>query len=127
MEDSNWWVDVFGLDCNKAKWGINDYARDGRKKALDHIWTQHSFHKAPEGKSKFRENLNTKEKIKDLVDKTVNKENLKAQLDDGSKSFIKDFDHSIGFDANGESTKTIIVHTDANGWVKSAYPIESNK
>lgn len=32
VEDSNWWVDVFGLDCNKAKWGINDYAKDGTKK-----------------------------------------------------------------------------------------------
>ena len=71
--------------------------------------------------------MNTKEKIKDLVDKTVSEKKLKTQLDDGSKSFIKDFDHSIGFDANGESTKTIIVHTDANGWGKSAYPIESNK
>ena len=32
VKDSNWWVDVFGLDGNKAKWGINDYAKDGTKK-----------------------------------------------------------------------------------------------
>jgi hypothetical protein len=116
-------MDIFGLDCNKAKWGVNDYAKDGRKKAIDHIWGQHSFHKAPNGKSKFRQNLNTKAQVKNLVDDAVNKKNLVNQLDDGSKSFVKTFDHNIGFDANGKSTNTIIVHTDANGWVKSAYPI----
>ena len=42
----------------------NNYNKDGNIEAIDHIMKQHSFHKAPEGKGKFRENLNTREKFK---------------------------------------------------------------
>ena len=83
---------------------------------------RHSFHKALDGSSKFGQNLNTKLKLQNLVNDAVNPKNLTKQLDDGTKSFVKTFDHSVGFDRFGNSTKSIIVHTDASGWVKSAYP-----
>ncbi|WP_346882957.1 DUF6531 domain-containing protein [uncultured Algibacter sp.] len=120
--DSNSWIDQYGLDCNKAKWGKNNYAKDGEMSAIDHIWKGHSFHKAPKGKSKFRKNINTKDKVKSMVNETVSPENLLNKSPDGTKNFVKTFDHSIGTDINGNATNKIIVHTDPNGWVKSAYP-----
>ena len=74
-------MDLLGLNRskygkNRAKWKKNNYNKDGNIEAIDHIMKQHSFHKAPEGKGKFRENLNTKEKIQDIVNQTVQPENL---------------------------------------------------
>lgn len=46
----------------------------------------------------------------------------RENIPDGTKNFVKTFGHSIGTDINGNATNKIIVHTDPNGWVKSAYP-----
>ena len=123
VHDVNNWVDVLGLiKSYRAKWGTVNYARGGAKKAIDHIWEGHSYHKAPAGKSKFRKNINTKDKIKSMINEAVKPENLTHVSDDGTRNYVITFDHSIGTDINGNSTKQMIVHTDPNGWVKSAYP-----
>ncbi|MBO9730733.1 MAG: RHS repeat protein [Chitinophaga sp.] len=125
VHDPNEWVDILGLVKNhcKAKWGTHDYANGGEMKAIDHIWKEHAFHRAPAGKSKFRENINTKEKVRAMVDEAVKPENLLSTAADGTKTFVHTFDHTIGTDRFGNATKQMIVHTDPNGWVRSAYPL----
>ena len=113
-------MDVLGLDRskygkNRAKWKKNNYNKDGNIEAIDHIMKQHSFHKAPEGKGKFREILNTKEKIQDIVNQTVQPENLVKTDSDGTRAYVKTFDHPIRTNREGKSTNKVQVHTDSNG------------
>lgn len=58
-----------------------------------------------------------------MVNDTVSPDNLISINNDGTHNYVKTFDHSIGTDINGNSTNQMIVHTDANGWVQSAYPL----
>ena len=122
-----------------AKWGYNFYSKEGFKSAISHIYDRHSFHKG--GKINevatslnkkvgvFRKNLNTKEKIQNLVDgavKNSDKTKWSKPDADGVRTFTHKFKHSIGKTREGNSTSTVKVHIDKNGWIKSAYPAKDS-
>lgn len=117
-----------------GKWGYNTYAKEGPKSAIDHIYDRHSYHKRTDINSAtnslnkkvgvFRQNLNTKDKIKNLVDeaiKEINSNDWSTPDRDGIKTATTyKFDHNIG-----TSTSTIKIHVDKNGWVQSADPVKN--